>query len=454
VMATPTDKLIKIRDGEVVLYRRGVSPKWQVRYKLPDNKWHRTSTRRTQLDEAKRVAGEAYDKARFRHSEGLNAVSRRFRDVAQLTIEKMDQAVQAGKGKRTYKDYRQAIDNYLIPFFGSKAVDKITEESIAAFEAWRVEKMEKEPAKSTISNHNAALNRVFDTALQQGWMQRKNVPELTNTGKKGKRRPTFTVEEWRKLRSNLRHWVNKTNMQRSVAIRELMWDYVLIVANTGMRPGTETYNLKWKQVRWSTSNTEDRYLLVAPSGKTGERELVARHGCDEYFKRLQSRFPDLAELPFDDLLKSNSNEYVFRLRAYTTEARPPKHPAVTHEATRTKNLFSVFNDFLVEHKLLKDPHGENRTLYSLRHMYATMRIVEDGISAHELATQMGTSVAMIERFYSHLKPIMIADKLAGKRYEPKATKKSDESLEPEGEKPLKSSRTTTVSKRKTASKSQ
>ena len=97
-MATPTDKLIKIRDGEVVLYRRGVSPKWQVRYKLPDNKWHRTSTRRTQLDEAKRVAGEAYDKARFRHSEGLNAVSRRFRDVAKLTIAKMDQAVQAGKG--------------------------------------------------------------------------------------------------------------------------------------------------------------------------------------------------------------------------------------------------------------------------------------------------------------------------------------------------------------------
>jgi integrase len=418
VMATPTDgKLIKIRDGEVVLYRRGVSPKWQVRYKLPDNKWHRASTKRTQLDEARRVAGELYDKARFRHSEGLNAVSRRFRDVAQLTIEKMDQAVKAGKGKRTYKDYRQAIDNYLIPFFGNKSIDKITEESIAAFEAWRVEKMEKEPAKSTISNHNAALTRVFDTALQNGWMQRKNVPELTNTGKKGKRRPTFTLDEWRKLRANLRHWVNKTNVQRSIAIRELMWDYVLIVANTGMRPGTETYNLKWKQVRWSSSQVDERFLMIAPSGKTGERELVARHGCDEYFKRLQSRFPDLAKLSFDDLLKSNSDEYVFRLREYTTEARPPKHPAVTHEATRTKNLSSAFNDFLVEHKLLKDPHGENRTLYSLRHMYATMRIVEDGISYGELSTQMGTSVAMIEKHYSHLKPIMIADKLAGKRYE-------------------------------------
>lgn len=416
-MATPTDgKLIKIRDGEVVLYRRGVSPKWQVRYKLPDNKWHRASTKRTQLDEAKRVAGELYDKARFRHSEGINAVSRRFRDVAKLTIDKMDQAVKAGKGKRTYKDYRQAIDNYLVPYFGSKSIDKITEESLAGFEVWRVEKMEKEPAKSTISNHNAALNRVFDTALQQGWMQRKHVPELTNAGKKGKRRPTFTLDEWRKLVANLRHWHSKTNVDRSKAIRELLFDYVLIVSNSGMRPGTETYNLKWKQVRWSSNQPDDRYLLISPSGKTGTRELVARHGIEEYFKRLQSRDPKFAKLSFDELLKSQNEQYVFRMRSVKRRKLPPTEPE------RTKNLFSVFNQFLVEFDLLKDPHGENRSLYSLRHMYATMRVVQDGISYHELASQMGTSVAMIEQHYSHLKPIMIASKLAGKKYEKKPSK--------------------------------
>jgi integrase len=423
-MAGSTDKLVKLRDGEVVLYRRGDSLKWQARFKLPDNKWHRISTKRTSLPEAKRIAGDAYDRAKFRHSEGLNAVSRRFRDVAIVTKEKLDAAIKTGKGKKTYRDYIQVIDNYLIPFFGSKQIDKITEEATSAFETWRIEKMGREPAASTISNHNAALNRVFDTALQSGWMQRKNVPVLGNSGKKANRRPTFTLDEWRKLRANLRHWVSKTNVQRSIAIRELMWDYVLIVANTGMRPGTETYNLKWKQVRWSSNDPDTRYLLISPSGKTGERELVARHGSDEYFQRLQSRFPDLAKLSFDELLKSKSEDYVFRLRGFTTEARPPKLPAVTHEPTRTKNLFSVFNDFLTEHKLLKDQHGENRTLYSLRHMYATMRIVEDGISYDELSTQMGTSVAMIEKHYSHLKPIMIAEKLAGKRYSDKPSIKA------------------------------
>jgi hypothetical protein len=422
VMADSTNKLIKLRDGEVVLYRRGDSLKWQARFKLPDNTWHRISTKRTALTEAQRIAGEAYDKARFRHSEGLNVSTRRFRDVAKLAIEKMENASKAGKGKRTYRDYRQAIENYFIPFFGSKQIDKITEETLLAFDAWRLEKMQKTPAKSTIANHNAAMNRVFDVALQNGWMQRRNVPELSNEGRKTKRRPTFTLDEWRKMRANLRHWVNKTNIPRSIAIRELLWDYVLIVANTGMRPGTETYNLKWKQVTWSSSDVDNRYLMVAPSGKTGERNVVARHGCDEYFKRLQSRFPDLAAMSFDQLLKSKSDEYVFRMRGYTTEAKPPRNKSTTYAATRTKNLFSVFNDFLVEHGLLEDQHGENRTLYSLRHMYTTMRIVEDGISPHELTGQMGTSIAMIEKHYSHLKPIMIAEKLAGKRYEKKPEK--------------------------------
>jgi len=37
------DNLIHLRDGEVVLYRRENSGRWQARYKLADSKWHRLS---------------------------------------------------------------------------------------------------------------------------------------------------------------------------------------------------------------------------------------------------------------------------------------------------------------------------------------------------------------------------------------------------------------------------
>jgi integrase len=56
--------------------------------------------------------------------------------------------------------------------------------------------------------------------------------------------------------------------------------------------------------------------------------------------------------------------------------------------------------------------GEQRTLYSLRHTYATLELIENKIDIHTLAKQMGNSAAMIERHYSKLTPTMVADKLA------------------------------------------
>ena len=60
---------------------------------------------------------------------------------------------------------------------------------------------------------------------------------------------------------------------------------------------------------------------------------------------------------------------------------------------------------------------QNRTIYSFRHTYATFALHNDGTDKHTLAIQMGTSIAMIERHYSHLTPRLRKEMLTGKRYE-------------------------------------
>ena len=62
--------------------------------------------------------------------------------------------------------------------------------------------------------------------------------------------------------------------------------------------------------------------------------------------------------------------------------------------------------------LEKDAEGQTRTLYSLRHTYAKLELIENRAGLHTPENQMGNSAAMIERHYSKLTATIAADRLA------------------------------------------
>ena len=181
----------------------------------------------------------------------------------------------------------------------------------------------------------------------------------------------------------------------------LLRDYILILANTGMRHGTEAENLCWKHI----SLFEDKglkYLEMSVTGKTGRRDIICRAGTINYLKRIQSRCPDIADMSFEQLIKSKLDVPVFRLP----------------DGTASANLRQTFKIFMKDTGLLTCPRtGQDRTLYSLRHTYATFSLLNDGMDVHTLAVQMGTSILMIERHYSHLTPRLKKEMLTGKRYD-------------------------------------
>jgi integrase len=71
----------------------------------------------------------------------------------------------------------------------------------------------------------------------------------------------------------------------------------------------------------------------------------------------------------------------------------------------------TFSRLLKFAKLTEDRAGQSRTLYSLRHTYATQALL-GGTDIHTLAKQMGTSVRMLELHYSKLTATMAAERLA------------------------------------------
>jgi integrase len=372
-----------------------------VRLRLDDGTWHRVSSKTADLDEASDRAKVFYYEAKVKAKNKLPQSTRKFASVAKAAVAAMEEELIHGRGKVVYSAYIGVIHNFLIPFFGKYAVDSITPAKLNDYEAWRRDRMGKAPAASTVTTHNAALVRIFDIALQHGWITRSTLPSLRNKGTKSETRPAFTFEEYRLLTRRMREWAKTGKSGRTRMMRELLRDYVLILANTGIRHGTEAMNLKWRHIEWFINRHGERFLQMTVDGKTGNRQLIARHNTGIYLRRIQSRFPEFADMSFDELLKARVDESVFRLT----------------DGTRTEHLHQSFGQLLRDTDLLIGTASERpRTLYSLRHTYATLELYK-GRNIHQLARQMGTSVAMLEKHYSKLTPMLMANEFAGERRE-------------------------------------
>ena len=425
------ENLAHARGGEVVLYRRPDSQRWQARFKLKDMQWRRTATKHMNLQYAAQSACEAYDRARFLFDENIPISSKRFDAAANLAVEELTKQLAAKVGKSVYKDYVTVINKYLIPFFGRYNINSIGYEEMQAFGVWRERQLGRKPAASTVTTHISAMNRVFDTALERGWVVRAQIPKVKNTGSKGTAREAFSQSEYNSLASYMVNWSEQGHTEKTRHMRALLRDYVLVLKNTGVRHGTEALGLRWRDIAF-IKRGDERYLQFTVTGKTGRRTLIATHHTEEYLRRLQLRQPTLAKFNFEDLLKKKINQPVFKLATGET----------------TKNLAGTFRVLMRDSGL--DAHKDvkhKRTLYSLRHTYAHFALMKDRMSVYTLAEQMGTSVKMIEQHYGHITPALKAQEIAGKRHVPRVAAESDAKTEQENTNLVKPSKATKARKK-------
>ena len=394
-----TPSTVHLRDGEVVLYKRERSSVWQARFRLYDKKWHSVSTKHYNLEFASRAACEIYDEARFRERMGVSHTRRRFDTIAKATIKELEAEAEAGIKPMTNKDYIRVINKYFIPFFGHRYLENITGEHMREYEIWRNTLMKKAPLASTLATHSSAYNRIISTAVQRGWVSAQ-VPlaHISRRGAKGKARPAFSRSELDYLLNFLADYSLGGHSALAKEMRLLSRDYIELLAATGMRSGKESLNIKWKHVEWYVDiRTGKRYLRIWVTGKTGARYLIAKNRAEEALQRLVNRESLLSGLTLDEVLAKKYDIPVFRLS----------------DGTQPKSFHTTFIWLMKASGLLKDAAtNQNRTLYSLRHTYATLAMTEGNMDMHTLAKQMGTSVGMLERHYSKLTATMAAEKLA------------------------------------------
>ncbi len=156
--------------------------------------------------------------------------------------------------------------------------------------------------------------------------------------------------------------------------------------------------MKWRQVKFADDFTS---VVMRVSGKTGAREILGMERTVIALKAIADRNCSVKTIDALISLTKTSNDFIFRT--------PDKiNPIGSFQRT--------FSILLKENDLLVDPRTEqNRVFYSLRHTYATLALTNDNVPIHTLARQMGTSVLMIEKHYSHLSVIKAIDQLRGQK---------------------------------------
>ena len=244
-MTTQTERH-DIQDG-LYVYKQNNSLRWYSRFVLY-GKWYSKATKEKELDKAIARAHIIFMEHKVKAENNLLVDSKRFKDVADRVIKNLQNELDNGGGKVTYRDYIQALNKYHIPYFDRTYITSIDQESINAFNKWRIEKFKRIPAKSTLLTHNSAMNLVFKEAIEHKWMIAAQVPVLHTKGESGKRRAAFSQEEYDKVYDTILDLVGNSRKEKTKQIRELLLNYMEFCVNTGIRPGTEMEGITWGDI--------------------------------------------------------------------------------------------------------------------------------------------------------------------------------------------------------------
>ena len=108
-MSEKKDTTHVLIDRHLVIFLRPRSAVWQCRYQV-DKRWQRESTGEHDLGKAKKRAHEILIEANVRKKLNVAPITRHFKDIAKLAVQRMDDELLADHGKVIYKDYKSVID--------------------------------------------------------------------------------------------------------------------------------------------------------------------------------------------------------------------------------------------------------------------------------------------------------------------------------------------------------
>jgi integrase len=430
-----------ILGGKVHVYQRENSTHWQCSTYLGGRN-HRVTTKTDSLSEAKDIAEDWYLGLRGKLRNGELPVGRKkektFREAAAVFERDYAILTEGERSPRYVQLQRDRIRVHLNPFFGDLGLSEVTEAKVHEYRVHRAttptvrkataSKMRvrgsipiddlsakkpspphKPPARTTVHQEIVILRHILKAAKTQGWL--KYLPDLSAPYKKSMKvshRAWFSPPEYTKLYEATRERARAPKKARWKWVSEQMHDYVLFVANTGLRPD-EAARLEFRDVEIVKDAATGKIILdIEVRGKRGVGYCKSTFKAVTPFRRLRDRLRPIeggrkttSARPPDDEAKQGG-------QAPKTEVKATQRKPQATDHVFPGEMRHLLNQILDELELKFDREGQRRTAYSLRHTYICFRLLE-GADIYQIAKNCRTSVEMIEKFYaSHIKNMLDA----------------------------------------------
>lgn len=385
---------VRIFDGKGVVYRRNGT--FYVRLHVGPNKYKHRTLKTGNKAVAIKAAEKLCYEMEFKAEHGIPVDAKAFGAVVDEYVAFRKKQHEQGHTSKHSMRQIERVAQFWVAYAGSKLVTSIGNNELKDYVTWRRDYYTTHPTK-----HHNAKKHPQDKTIQWDIMLGKAIikwahersyrgliplPTFTFVPKKKRVRPAFEMAEFRTLNGALDKWIDACTVPAFRATRELLRDYVMILAKSGMRVG-EANNLKIRDVHRFTDKMDRINYRFVVRGKTGERDVIpvasAVYTIERLLERREGAEPD---------------DYLF----------------VMPNGGKIITLADQFDKVLDIGKIRLSSDGEKFSLYSLRHFYAVRALI-DGVGVWDIARNMGTSVEMIQQYYGkQATPKSMATTLGGK----------------------------------------
>jgi integrase len=394
-------------DGRLHVYRRENSRHWQASAFF-EGKNHRVTTKEESLSRAKDFAEDWFLELKGKVRRGEVKGGKTFKVAADQWLREIVVLTEGERSPKYVGEHRARLEGHLLPFLGKKSLLEITPGLVQEYRIHRATTgfdhrtgKPLKPTRSTLLKEIVCLRQVLKCANRQGWLPYlPNLAAPFRASGKISHRGWFSLSEYNQLWRATQRRARTPEKARWKWSCEQLHDYVLFMANTGLRPD-ESARLEFRDVEIVDDDSSgERILEIEVRGKRGVGFCKSMPGAVLPFERLSARLRAADQegpaegrrsVATDETGAKEKRKAIHRAKPRPTERLFPQ----THR--------ELFNLILDEEGLKVDRDGQRRTAYSLRHTYICMRLME-GADIYQVAKNCRTSVEMIETFYaSHLK---------------------------------------------------